>query len=455
MSSRWRDAVGPAFLFLCLILGGSAQGARGNMTLQLLGLALLVWAASAPQADKMSRPARRLLVLVIVALVYVALLAVPLPPSVWTGLGGRGAIADGYRVLGIERPWLPMSVTPYLSLATLLTLIPPLALFCTIISLRAYRPSWLAAGLILGTIAGVLLGALQVSGGGGDVPSRWYLYRESSFGFATGFFANANHMADLLVSTLPFLAALLTSARSANRQRNSAIMAGVGGAALLVLVGIALNHSLAAYLLTLPVLAVSALIAVPRRSHWRKWAIAGAALILAGGLGAVWTESFRNGPFGSDTATSVGSRQEMLATTAKAMGDFMPWGSGLGSFQDVYHLYEKPAEVTNTYVVHAHNDYAELALELGLPGVLLILAFLAWWAGEARNAWRFADASAYSRAAAVTSGAMLIHSLVDFPLRTSALAAVLAMCLALLVERRTSVVRTKSDLWPTRHVVLR
>ena len=455
MSSRFRDAIGPAYLFLCLILGGSAQGAWGNMTLQLLGLALLVWAASAPQAEKAARALSRLLIMAIVAIAYVALQAVPVPPSVWTGLGGRAAIADGYRILGIETPWLPISVTPYLSLATLLTLIPPLALFCTIVILRAYRPSWLAAGLILGTIAGVLLGALQVSGGGGDVPSRWYLYRESSFGFATGFFANANHMAGLLVSTIPFLAALLTSARSANRQRNSAIIAGVTGAGLLILVGIALNHSLAAYLLTLPVLGISALIAIPRRSRWRKWAIGAAAAILAAGLGAVWTDSFRNGPFGSDTATSVGSRQEMLATTAKAVGDFMPWGSGLGSFQDVYHLYEKPAEVTNTYVVHAHNDYAELTLELGLVGVLVILAFLAWWAGQAWSAWRFADASAYSRAAAVTSGAMLIHSLVDFPLRTGALAAVLAMCLALLVERRTSVVRTKSDLWPTRHVVLR
>ena len=57
-------------------------------------------------------------------------------------------------------------------------------------------------------------------------------------------------------------------------------MAGVAATALLVVVGIALNHSLAAYLLTLPVLAVSGLIVVPRRSAWRKWAILGAALLL-------------------------------------------------------------------------------------------------------------------------------------------------------------------------------
>ena len=44
--AKWaREAIGPAYLFLCLILGGSAQGIWQNMALQLLGLALIAWAA--------------------------------------------------------------------------------------------------------------------------------------------------------------------------------------------------------------------------------------------------------------------------------------------------------------------------------------------------------------------------------------------------------------------------
>ena len=65
----------------------------------------------------------------------------------------------------------------------------------------------------------------------------------------------------------------------------------------------------------------------------------------------------------------------MLVTTARAIHDFMPWGSGLGSFRGVYHLYESRDQITTTYVNHAHDDYIEIALELGVAGVLLTILF--------------------------------------------------------------------------------
>jgi O-antigen ligase len=107
------------------------------------------------------------------------------------------------------------------------------------------------------------------------------------------------------------------------------------------------------------------------------------------------------------------------------------------------------------YVIHAHNDYAELALETGLPGILLIIAILAWWGRAAWHAWIYSDRGPYARAASIGSAAILVHSVVDFPLRTAAIAAVFAMCLALLAERRTPPVRSAGDLRPTRHLVLR
>ena len=39
-----------------------------------------------------------------------------------------------------------------------------------------------------------------------------------------------------------------------------------------------------------------------------------------------------------------------------------------------------PATIERTYVNHAHNDYLELALEGGIPAIVLMLLFLAWWA---------------------------------------------------------------------------
>jgi O-antigen ligase len=447
--------VAPVYLFLCLILGGSAQGIWENMALQLLGLCIIAWAAASAAGKPIAAPARHLLIIAALAIALVTIQMVPLPPTLWPHLGGRGPVVEGFRILGLGTPWVPISLAPYRSFDMLLGLIPPLALFVAVVSLRAYRPSWLAAALLAGTIAGVVLGALQVTGSGAAGSSNWYLYAESSYGLATGFFANANHMADLLVCTLPFIAALIASARGANRQRNAGIVLGVVAAALLIVVGIALNHSRAVYGLTPPVLAASALIPLPQRSPWRRWTVLALAVLVVGAVAALGTTSVRSSAFGNNTATSVESRQEMLAKSSDAIRDFMPWGSGLGTFRSVYQLYENPTQVTNTYVIHAHDDYVELAIETGLPGVLLMFAFLLWWARAVWRAWSFADSGVWARAASIASGAILVHSLVDFPLRTAAISTVLAMCLALLVERRTVAIRSKSDLRPTRHVVLR
>jgi len=274
-------------------------------------------------------------------------------------------------------------------------------------------------------------------------------------GVATGFFANANHMAILLVITLPFLAAILGAARSANKQRNWAIMAMVAGLALVIVAGIILNGSLAAYGLSLPVAVTSALLVLPQKRSLRAGAFILAALLLVGVVGAIATSATRTGALGQEAATSVQSRQEMLATTTRAIRDFLPWGTGLGSFQRVYHLYESRDQISTTYVIHAHDDYVELALELGVAGIVLTIAFLVWWARAVWRAWRYADAGIFARAASIATAAVLVHSIVDFPLRTAAISAAFAMCLALLVERRAPVARDKSELWPTRHVVLR
>jgi O-antigen ligase len=120
----------------------------------------------------------------------------------------------------------------------------------------------------------------------------------------------------------------------------------------------------------------------------------------------------------------------------------------------VYRLYESPNAVTGEYVVHAHNDYAELTLELGAAGIVLILLFLAWWVVAVRNAWLKGENDPFARAASIASMAILLHSLVDFPLRTAAISACFAMCLALLADRKAPARMETDDLRPTRHLVI-
>lgn len=454
MPDRLREAVAPSYLLLCLLIGGSAQGVWGNLLLQLLGLAIIAWAAATARAEPVALPAKQLLILAAAAVAWVALQLIPLPASLWPHLGGREEIVTGYRVLGLPSPSLPISVTPYNSATTLLALIPPLAIFCAVVSLKAYRPSWLALAILGGAIAGILLGALQVASTDPQA-APWYLYPQTNWGVAVGFFANANHMAILLVICLPFLAAVFAAGRSLSAQHRSALFALAAAVGVLVTVGIALNGSLAAYGLAVPVILASLLIILPSGSGSRPWLMGAAGLLLLGIVAMLANTTTGGSKLAQGSVTSVQSREVILETTSKAIRDFLPLGSGLGSFRDVYHLYERPMAVTNTFVVHVHNDFVELALETGLPGILLMLLFLGWWVAAVWRVWRSAEAGPYARAATIASAAILAHSLVDFPLRTAAISACFGMCLALIADRRPPLAAEKSDLRPTRHFVLR
>lgn len=108
------------------------------------------------------------------------------------------------------------------------------------------------------------------------------------------------------------------------------------------------------------------------------------------------------------------------------VGEYAPFGSGFGTFAQAYRLHEDPDLVNWIHVNHVHNDYLELVVELGVPGALLLAAFLLWWAWRFFALWSSTGASPLARAATLVTLGLLLHSLVDFPLRTAALSALFA-----------------------------
>ena len=427
MSRKLSELIAPAYLLLCLIFGGSVQNIWGNFALQFIGVAILVSVIARPRA--FGKLAGLPLFVGLSALTLVCLQLVPLPPSVWAALPGRAGFSGGYSLLRMPLPWLPISETPFESVATLFALLPPFATFAAIL---ASDSDSRAAGALVGlTVAAILLGALQVASGSG---SRWYFYPITNTG-AVGFFANSNHIGTLLIATIPFLGALLGSGTRWHRRRGigAAIIIIAAATLGLILIGIALNRSLAALLLVLPVLLATGLMI---SAGWRfRWIGIPVAMI---GLAAAVTFIGTN-PLNSSTASrakqmSIQSRQAIWSNTGRAIRDSFPVGTGLGSFAAVYPLYEDPDAVNSTYVNHAHNDYLELTLELGLPGALLLLLFLGWWVVASLQIWSSNMSSPCERAATIASAAILAHSAVDYPLRTSAIAAVFAMCVAIIAR---------------------
>jgi O-antigen ligase len=448
-----RRGLPAAYLFLCLLLGGSAQGVWGNALLQVLAVLIIAWAAIDPRRTKLGRSARQLILLFLLAIFIGIVQIVPLPPAIGQALPGREMVGEGQRLLGLAPSWSSISLAPYDTMATLLTLLPPAALFLAIARSTDRNEVWLTVSLLIATFAGVLLGLLQVSSGN-PTASPWYLYRFSNFGFATGFFANSNHMASLLLVALPFtiaLGAVILGSTKDVRKRYS-IIALTAGAISVAAIGLALNGSLAGVGLLIPVLLAS-LAMVGRMS--RRMKLAGAAVAAIAFLGFLM---LLFSPAGErmgrmEASTSLSTRHEMIATSIDAIRDFDPVGSGIGTFAKVYPLFENPASIGRTYVNHAHSDYVELAVETGVAGVALMVAFLLWWFVSVRRMWSAPNASLFAKAGAIGSAAIIVHSAVDFPLRTGAMSAVLAMCLALMLVSRTSA-RTSKDFREARHLVI-
>ena len=446
-----RQAVAPAYLFLCIVLGGSAQGIFSNLALQLAGVGIIAWALLTRVPLKDSRPARQLGWLASAAAALVLLQLLPMPPVVWSHLPGRQFIVDGFRLLGQPLPWMPLSLAPADTIATAMAMVPPLAMLALILRLGAYRDSWLLIALLCATFISVALGVLQIQNGG----TGPYLYPLANLGTASGLFANANHMATLLLISIPFLVAL--GARRYRRLSNAKdrlLTVTLGsGAAIVVLLGIFTNQSLALLVIGAPVVGAAALQLIPpgRVRLGRLAAMLGLLLLAGSAALAVMVSSGMSTP----NQSSVTIRAEIWKHSTEAIRDYGLAGSGVGTFPSIYPHYEDPATVERTYVNHAHNDYMEIVLETGLPGGVLLLMFLAWWSSRTVAIWRSPNAAELARAACIASAAILLHSLVDYPLRTAAIATAMAMALALMADpaRRRHQVRL-AELRPTRHLTL-
>jgi O-antigen ligase len=259
-------------------------------------------------------------------------------------------------------------------------------------------------------------------------------------------------MASLLLVAIPFIAALGAQAREGAKdvKHRSAILALAGGGLVVVILGLALNGSLAGYGLGVPVVLASLLMLLaPSRRVARGGMI---AIALAGlvALGLIWNNpvSDRIGP---SAEASVTTRQTILANSARLIGQYFPVGSGLGTFESVYAMEEDPAKVDRYRINHAHSDYVELAVETGLAGIILMLLFLAWWVHSVWRMLRSPAVDQYALAGAIASAAILLHSAVDFPLRTAAIGALFAMCMVLIVQSRRTA-KSEGDLRPVRHL---
>jgi hypothetical protein len=414
------------YLFTDLVVQALASG------ILIYGLARLRWGALEPGA-------RQLLLLMALVMAIPLLQLIPLPAVVIKWLPGRAEIFAAREALGISTPtFLPWSLDPNATLASLRALLPAAALLLLGVQLS---PPWrlrFVAIIVAAALLMVALGVAQVAQG---PISALYFYTPTNKTEAVGLFANRNHYGSMLVLGLisAFGGVMFHSVQDHRRSRRVLQMLGWLLLGAILLLGIFLSRSRAAVgLATLMsvLLLFMALINRNQRHNAFRWL---PIIILFGGLVAV--EFGLNRVIDRFESIDVAQRTD-IPTIVGLTQRFAGTGTGVGSFPTIYEAHEPIEKLGSAIVNHAHNDWAEIWIDAGFPALLIVLLFGGWYwqrACELRADW----ASARPENAERLVGALIIvslclHSLLDYPLRTTALSCVFVIACILFLGPRSA-----------------
>ena len=267
---------------------------------------------------------------------------------------------------------------------------------------------------------------------------------------AVGFFANRNHFAAQLYVGLAFVGVWLASSINRLIQSRSfhtsatLSLAGAVGFLLVLTAGLAMARSRAGILIAMVVLCGVGTMALVSRDacagRATRLRIRTVLTILSFSL--LLTLQFGLTQIISRFQTEVADdlRWSLNLATSSAVVSALPLGTGLGSFPRVYGVIEDPRASFSAYVNRAHNDLAELLLESGVLGLALIVLFSVWFIRRAIACWSAQPPGtdelyvSLQRAASLAIGGMLIHSLVDYGLRTTSLSTLFAFACGLLTR---------------------
>ena len=354
---------------------------------------------------------------------------------------GRGIYVDVAQQTG-GLGWRPWTLSPDLTLNALGALLPATAMGLIALALD-FRGRLALARLVVGiACASALLGLMQFAAAG----TALHLFRTTSEASAVGLFANRNHQAVLMACALPLLASV-ASTRMYERDYSKRHFAIAIGTAVLLLMGLASTGSRMGLLLGSLGLTAATLIyltAAPDLggSEGRKLrlSVAGGGLTLAALL-PISLLIARSGALARLISEPVDqTRVAAWAPMTHAARMFLPFGAGFGTFDPVYRMVEPDSLLSTIYLNEAHNEPLQLAIEGGLPALVLLLLFLAWWALAVVRALRARESSpkrALAMAMAVATLIMMLSSLVDYPLRTPLLSSVFALaCIELARAKR-------------------
>ena len=435
------EPAGSAFFFFLvafLLLAPLYKASSRPIPLLLLELGavgfLFTLARHSALRDALSGLSRPLTIALGVLLIYPLVQLVPLPEVLWRLAPGHAEYATVLeRFAGGEAGYVTraLSIVPAATEAGWLALLPPLACF--------FAVQWLIPGhvvrllLAMTIFAGLeaLFGLLQVRAARDSI---FYALSDIAYGTASGTFVNHNHFAAMIAMMLPVVVGLLvfTIRYGRRRIRPSALAFDPDAlsqriivflAAVLMLLALFFSGSRAGIATALAGLAFSSVLFARARSGLKHANLIVAALVVVAiavaaliGLSPLLS---RITP--EQLGLSGQGRIALSAATFRAALDFLPFGSGLSTFVDVFPRYQ--VEVFGGYIDHAHNDYLQSFMEMGLAAPVIVALALAAYVMRMAELLRRETARSFivlQIAAGVGLLPMILHSMFDFSIHMPA-----------------------------------
>lgn len=265
-------------------------------------------------------------------------------------------------------------------------------------------------------------------------PGKIYGVYEVSGASPFGSFVNRHNFAALTVMALAIPLALVMGG-SLERDRKFLLMVicGLLGTAIL------LSGSRGG-LVAMVAMVISILLLVQRgrgdsKRSFRKQLILIVLLVsgLIGGIAFVGGENtFSRVAETASTGDISTNRLQIWGVTLEVIKEHLPFGAGFGAFRTAYAPFDPTSGIQR--VEQSHNDYLQVVADGGIPGIFIGIGFLFGLSRTVRKALSVKDRTLRTLAIGATCAvfAVLVHSLFDFVLHTTAIALLFLSQLAVL-----------------------
>ena len=428
-----------AFLAFIFLTGGSSRADIQSLILLrpvaaiMLGVGL--WLVTLETLQQY----RPILYVALAILILVILHLIPLPQSVWQMLP-QGALYDRVdKLAGLSGIARPLSMVPPATWNTLFSLIIPLAVLVWAIQIKGEGQERLVTGLVIIGMLSCLLALLQVIG---SSRGPLYLYRITNNGAAVGFFANRNHHAVFLSCMFPLLAvyatAFVKTQEQAQIRRWVALLCGALILPMILITGSRAGIATALIgIASVPFLwKLKDNVAPAKRKMTSKFSSFmdknfNKIFVVVGGILLIASTVYFSRAMAIDRLLQLNGAQDLRfdlwGISWTAAKDYLPFGSGIGSFVEVFQMYEPDELLNSTYVNHAHNDWIESFMTGGVPALMIMLILTFMWFRSAvilmRGRNNQSSAAKLARMGIVVTFILATASFFDYPLRVPSLAA--------------------------------